>query len=1301
MAIYYNRFLSDKQWDKILFVGGRPLQSAELNEIQSLGDDKLKRLGDMFISDGSVISGCNITAPTSFPGTAGIAEGYIYVGGKIIHTPGATVVGNFTGSGIEYIYLNVTNTIVTENDDTSLNDPAIEEPNFGLPGAHRQILNLNFTNADNKVDSSIKFGRLVNGIVVFKFPEFGGDKVVKVMEQRTFDESGHYLVSGGNLKLLDVTDDTQYLIQLEPFEAYLSGKEFNAAATQSVQGDKAIETWSTQDIATISQNIGSSSSGTNNVFKIHNKFVERAQTCIYPVRETLSIVHPIAGGTDALGIDGSIAQVLSVTRGATTYTVDVDYNIDYVDVGIDWSPPSPGIEPPVGSTYQVDVVYYLTVTLSEGEDYLDDRYTVEYPFSSQGDYSIAYLVITDSRYDSDPSRQSNVINVEYTAYKYRIDAVVLDITSGLMSVINGDYSNTLPIPNPKVTNSMFLMYLITPNPGVLYAANTFKVEDKRVFRITQAGFNTMKSQIETIHESLMFSQLDNDAANTPVTGLMNGIYTDTFETQDQSDIGFLGNSTMNFSEPFNAGFDDATLTLSLIINQTAKDPDVSASTLSTNKTAYTLGYTEVLEIEQKLATHFISVQPYAIPQGGAKLEVSPMNDLWIDEHQDVITTAPKAANTQPQTKVQPKQPVKHIVGRPDTAPVVRGLKAAPNTAKTQGQVWPSGAFGITTSVAATFNAVEGVATKTAPNLALMMAAPVAQATVLAQNTRTKGVAAVKPLNPGAGTINGLPKPSPAPATPTPAAPTATPVSKVIPYARKKKLHIKGTYWWLYGDVSTYTLSCTMAGINVPGFSDNIKLKSDYSFEGDFIIPDKVPAGIIPVRVWTNPFSLDVTTNYFAEGLIMYDTRTDREVTTTVRETVVVVQPEPTPTPGPPNGCVQRLIARFKGASPGQPVPAGLIDAWQQECARDPNTQDPIAETILPDQDMFISSIGLFFKAKDSQAPVYCYIMGVANGYPDKGQHLSCATLFPDQVNVSNDGSAETIFTFPDPVFVSKGGEYAIVVRSTSTSYLIFVAKQGENDILSNKVVISQPYVGVFFESSNASAWTAYQDIDLKFNVYRPKFNSTGTLVLDTQTINDSWLMVMADIAEHGNTNCRIYYYNTSTTDWTELKVAEKRKITPTNLLSYNNLHITMDTDDEYLSPVMSQSIGTLYWHYDSMGEYYSETIDFREGNEFDRVKIRISGIPTTTWTVNIAVSCNNVNWARYNSSGGRCTLKTKPIDLNINLYEYDYEFDISDSFYGLNLARYLKINIEMGTVDWSGNDTCKLLDLRTVVYEAI
>jgi hypothetical protein len=91
------------------------------------------------------------------------------------------------------------------------------------------------------------------------------------------------------------------------------------------------------------------------------------------------------------------------------------------------------------------------------------------------------------------------------------------------------------------------------------------------------------------------------------------------------------------------------------------------------------------------------------------------------------------------------------------------------------------------------------------------------------------------------------------------------------------------------------------------------------------------------------------------------------------------------------------------------------------------------------------------------------------------------------VNVSQDASVATRFTFESPVYVNDGTSYALVVMSDSNAYNCWIATLGEKVVNSDSYISEQPYTGVMFESQNASTWTANQNSDIKFNINRASF----------------------------------------------------------------------------------------------------------------------------------------------------------------------------------------------------------------------
>jgi hypothetical protein len=121
-----------------------------------------------------------------------------------------------------------------------------------------------------------------------------------------------------------------------------------------------------------------------------------------------------------------------------------------------------------------------------------------------------------------------------------------------------------------------------------------------------------------------------------------------------------------------------------------------------------------------------------------------------------------------------------------------------------------------------------------------------------------------------------------------------------------------------------------------------------------------------------------------------------------------------------------------------------------------------------------------------------------NGIPtNRILPLSTVTVYPENVEISENASIPTVFRFPAPVYISDTEEYCFVLFSDSNKYTVWISEMGEIDITGDRTISSQPYAGVLFKSQNASTWSPNQLQDLKFNIYRAKFGPlSGKLVLN-------------------------------------------------------------------------------------------------------------------------------------------------------------------------------------------------------------
>lgn len=157
--------------------------------------------------------------------------------------------------------------------------------------------------------------------------------------------------------------------------------------------------------------------------------------------------------------------------------------------------------------------------------------------------------------------------------------------------------------------------------------------------------------------------------------------------------------------------------------------------------------------------------------------------------------------------------------------------------------------------------------------------------------------------------------------------------------------------------------------------------------------------------------------------------------------------------------------------------------------------DPLAQSFSVEEDsgVFMTKVELFFSAKDSNLPVTFDIREMVNGYPTRTVvPMSTVTLNPSRVAVSQNASLPTVFKFESPVYLAGQTEYCFVVTSDSDKYRMWVSHIGENDIATNQRIAKQPYLGVMFKSQNSSTWIPEDLEDIKFNMYRAKFDTSAT-----------------------------------------------------------------------------------------------------------------------------------------------------------------------------------------------------------------
>jgi len=176
--------------------------------------------------------------------------------------------------------------------------------------------------------------------------------------------------------------------------------------------------------------------------------------------------------------------------------------------------------------------------------------------------------------------------------------------------------------------------------------------------------------------------------------------------------------------------------------------------------------------------------------------------------------------------------------------------------------------------------------------------------------------------------------------------------------------------------------------------------------------------------------------------------------------------------------------------------------------------DPIAQTFKIHGDnrggtngAFLTSVDVYFSAKDNTLPVTVEIRNTVNGYPGpKLVPFGRVIKQTGDINVSSTAATATTFTFSSPVYIETETEYALSINARTPEYKIWIARMSETDIDGTRTISEQPHIGTLFKSNNNTGWAISPLEDLKFTMKAAEFTAhTGVCTLTNSDVPDAEL----------------------------------------------------------------------------------------------------------------------------------------------------------------------------------------------------
>ena len=569
---YYNRYDARKKYVEMLLRDGYGTQASEINELQSMLNERLKAMGDSLYKDGDVIRDAQITV-NSQTGLVNAQAGVIYLSGYLWQVESASF--TIPTRGTVAVGIRLVESIISELEDPALNNPATGSRGEGEPGAWRKKVEAIWSHDGETGQGEFYPVHAVDdGVPRAKETPPNLDSFNQGLARYDRDSTGggNYICNGLVCRNAGDSEDGAQVFTVSEGRCRVNGFGVELATS------RRISFRATPDLRFVDTEVIEADGSATQRINVAHPPIRDITALRVTLKKTASLVHGSYTGCSDVLPDTSVMSIVSVRQGDTVYEAGTDYK--RTGDSVDWSPS--GNEPNPGSTFLVEYTYLDKSLTPLNPDF--DGFSVSGAVAGTG------------------------IMVSYNQALPRIDLICIS-PDGVFSFARGVASEFNP-KRPETPSALL--------PIASIRQNWRSVSERQVVndgaRVTTfADMEAMSARLDYALSEISRQRLESDIS-TREAGAKKGMFADPFQDDSMRDQGIEQTAAIV------NGF--LTLPISATVHGLSQD--------IIRATSRSYGVEPVLS--QLLRTGSMKINPYmAFAVLPAKAVLTPAVDRWTEK----------------------------------------------------------------------------------------------------------------------------------------------------------------------------------------------------------------------------------------------------------------------------------------------------------------------------------------------------------------------------------------------------------------------------------------------------------------------------------------------------------------------------------------------------------------------------------------------------------------------------------------------------------------------------------------------